>query len=326
MCRPPGTRKASRVCYIPRMRLLVAVHLVAGILIAGLTAAPRPPKQPATGAGGAEYPHAKVRESEFGEGSTQYWIFEPQKPQPVGAPLIIFLHGYSAMNPDPYHTWIRHLTLRGNIVVYPRYQADLLTPPAEYHENAAQSVRDALRVLSGKGRVSPDPERVAVVGHSAGGIGAATWAARALQEKLPCPRAVMAVHPGQGPENGIQLVPLDDYTKIPASTRLVVMASEEDGFVGLGSSRRIWAQTAQIQDRAFVTLKADRHGFPPLLPRHLAPLAADRLSTDALDWLGYWRVFDTLCAAAFSGAKTDIPPAMGTWSDGTPVKPLTITR
>ncbi len=308
------------------MRIPATILIAAGALCLEGFAAPRPPRQPATGPGGAAYPHATARETKLGKDGTQCWIFEPQKPQPEKAPLIIFFHGYSAMEPEPYQAWIAHLVRRGNIVIYPRYQAELLTPPGDYHGNAAQSVRDALGFLSGKGRVTPELDRVAVVGHSAGGIGAVTWAARAMQEKLPRPKAAMAVHSGQGPENGIQLVPLDDYEKIPATTQLVLMASAEDKFVGLASSRRIWAQTAQVQQRAFITLAADRHGFPPLLPKHLAPLAADRLSTDALDWSGYWRVFDALCESAFSGKKINLTPAMGEWSDGTPVTPLTITR
>ena len=51
--------------------------------------------------------------------------------------------------------------------------------------------------------------------------------------------------------------------------------------------------------------------------------------TDALDYYGTWKLFDALCAAAFTGRHRDIAlgggPAqldMGQWSDGTPVKPL----
>lgn len=51
--------------------------------------------------------------------------------------------------------------------------------------------------------------------------------------------------------------------------------------------------------------------------------------TDALDYYGTWKLFDALCAAAFTGQHREIAlgggPAqldMGQWSDGTPVKPL----
>jgi hypothetical protein len=50
---------------------------------------------------------------------------------------------------------------------------------------------------------------------------------------------------------------------------------------------------------------------------------------DAFDYLGTWRLLDQLLDAAFSIPKTDYlfrDPhilAMGKWSDGVPVKPLT---
>ena len=289
-------------------------------------AATRPPQQPKSGPGGSAYTHADVRESEHGEKSTQYWLFEPQQPQPKKAPLVIFLHGYSAMSPEPYRAWIEHLVRRGNIVVYPRYQENLVTPPAEYHDNVVQSLRDALEVLAQKGHVAPDLKRLAIVGHSAGGVGAANFTARAVEEKLPQPAAVMVVHPGQGPKDGIQIVPLDDTSTIATTTHLLVVVGDTDAFVGETSARRIWARTGKVKDRTFVTVQSDDHGFPTLRANHLAPLAEGHMSTNALDWFGYWRLFDEQCAAAFSGKNYTPASGMGAWSDGTPVKPLKIER
>ncbi len=289
-------------------------------------AATRQPQQPKSGPGGAEYPNADVRESEHGEYGAQYWLFEPQHPQPKKAPLVIFLHGYSAISPGPYRAWIDHIVRRGNIVIYPRYQENLVTPPAEYHDNIVKSLRDALEVLAQKGHVAPDLKRLAIVGHSAGGVGAANYAARAKEENLPQPVAVMIVHPGQGPKDGIQILPLDDASTIAPTTHLLVVVGESDAFVGETSARRIWARTGKVKDRTFITVQSDDHGFPVLRANHLAPLAADRFSTNALDWFGYWRLFDEQCATAFSGKDYTPSTGMGAWSDGTPVKPLKIER
>lgn len=302
---------------------MLAILLLASSLAC---AASRQPQQPKSGPGGAEYPHADVRETERGEKGAQYWMFEPQHPQPKNAPLVIFLHGYSAMSPEPYRAWIEHIVRRGNIVIYPRYQENLVSPPAEYHDNTVKSLRDALEVLAQKSRVTPDLKRFAIVGHSAGGVGAANFAARAKEENLPQPSAVMIVHPGQGPKDGIQIVPLDDASTIAPVTHLLVVVGESDAFVGETSARRIWARTGKMKDRTFVTIQSDDHGLPALRANHLAPLAADRLSTNALDWFGYWRLFDEQCAAAFAGKDYTPATGMGTWSDGTPVKPLKIEK
>ena len=69
----------------------------------------KPPEQPAAGPGSTDYNHDEVTTSVFGEGDNQYWIFEPSKPKPVTAPLIIFIHGWGAVNPMIYGAWIEHV-------------------------------------------------------------------------------------------------------------------------------------------------------------------------------------------------------------------------
>ena len=289
-------------------------------------AAPAQPSQPASGPGGSKYEHARIRESEHGAGAKRFWLFEPAGPAPKSAPLVIFLHGYSAMTPEPYRAWVTHIVKRGAIVVYPQYQKDLLTPPPEFHANTAASIRRALEVLAEDGHVAPDLQRVAVVGHSAGGVGSAVYAARAVEDKLPLPKAIMPVHAGQGPENGFQIIPLGDISTIPAATKVAVVVGTDDRFVGTRSSRKIFDGAKHVNERRFITLQQDTHGSPRLSPGHLAPLSQSSLTTNAHDWYGYWRLFDELCEAAFSGRAFDPSPAMGKWSDGTPVKPLLIER
>ncbi len=164
------------------------------------------------------------------------------------------------MTPEPYRAWIEHIVRRGNIVVYPQYQKDLVTPPQDYRANTAAAFRRALEVLAEEGHVAPDLDRFAIVGHSAGGIGAAMYAAHAVEEKLPLPRAIMTVHAGQGPENGWQLIPLDDLSTIPAKTRVVVLVGTDDHFVGTRSSRKIWEGTKHVAESRFITLQSDDHG------------------------------------------------------------------
>ncbi len=86
------------------------------------------------------------------------------------APVLVFHHGWLAVNPGVYGAWIEHLCRRGFVVIFPRYHADWLTSPSDYLPNALAAVRDALDVLElGPNRVRPDRERFALIGHSAGG-------------------------------------------------------------------------------------------------------------------------------------------------------------
>ena len=116
-------------------------------------------------------PHRGVKRYEIGQGPRSYWIFEPDEPKPDGrAPVVVFLHGWFAVNPGFYGAWIDHLVRDGRIVIFPRYQNDVGTMPQDFLPNALAAIRDALGVLhDGVGHVRPDPARFALIGHSAGG-------------------------------------------------------------------------------------------------------------------------------------------------------------
>lgn len=285
-----------------------------------------PPKQPANGPGGSEYAHRSVRQTEHGEGGQQYWIIEPAQPAPKNAPLVIFLHGWTAMTPDTYRGWVNHLAKRGNIVVYPRYQSGLLTPATEFFPNSIASVRAAIEVLAQPGHVRPDLERVSVVGHSAGGVQTANYLIAAASEKLPAAKAAMIVEPGQGKDGGLKMLAIEDCKKIPAEVKLIVMVGDADGLVGTGSARAIWRDTKHVRERAFVTMCSDAHGMPELKADHLFPISWSRAATDALDWFGLWRTFDSLMDAAFSNKPFTVDASMGAWSDGTLVTPMKVER
>src|SRR4030095_8631655 len=156
-----------------------------------------PPSQPSIGPGGKQYPHSSVTKNRYGTGAREYWIFEPDSPKPRTAPVIVFLHGWGGMNPLYYGAWLDHLVKRGNIVIYPRYQATLLTPIKEFTPSTLAAIKDAFsRLQSERGHIKPDLNKFAVVGHSVGGLLAANVTALADEAKLPKVRAVVSVEPG----------------------------------------------------------------------------------------------------------------------------------
>ena len=199
------------------------------------------PVQPASGPGGAAATYAGVIESTYGTGTGQYWIFEPAGSGATPLPLVVFCHGYSAFQPDLYLAWIDHVVRRGAIVVYPRYQADLLTPPATFTSNALGAVVAAIAVLEGGGHAIVDLTHTAVVGHSFGGVIAANLAAIAQANGLPAFDAVMCCAPGTG---GFSTYA--NYANIPAGTLLLSIACDDDTVVGDVDAKRIFNQTTSI--------------------------------------------------------------------------------
>jgi len=291
---------------------------------------PTPPQQPLNGPGGSNYSHSGVRQTRHGFGAREFWIFEPTDPVPSSAPLIVFNHGWSAFFPYFYKAWIHHLVKRGNIVVYPRYQLGFVIGTRFATNFAIQAVKKAITVLQSENHVHPDLEKFAIVGHSLGGGITAEMAVLAVEQGLPFPKAVMPVQPFVRSDSM-----MNNFHGIPADTLLLVIVGENDTIAGNFSAKLIFSTADQIPgDRKdFVIQRTDRHGSPPLVADHIAPLCPPNSSqVDAMDYYSTWKLFDALTDYAFYGINHDYclgntpqQRFMGNWSDGIPVKELIVT-
>jgi acetyl esterase/lipase len=88
--------------------------------------------------------------------------------------------------------------------------------------------------------VPVDLTRVAVVGHSLGGVLAVDYAASAAAAGLPVPTAVMGVAPGCNSEEVACLGV--DLGAIPATTRLLLVTEADDPDpIGTAAVARTWA-------------------------------------------------------------------------------------
>jgi dienelactone hydrolase len=289
-------------------------------------------------------PHKLVKRYEIGVGPRSYWLFEPDQPKPDQGPVVVFLHGWFAVNPGFYGAWIDHLVRHGTVVIFPRYQNDVGTMPQDFLPNALWAVRDGLGALTvGVSHVRPDTTRFALVGHSAGGNLAAQIAAIAADPHadIPFPRAVVVLMPGE-------VIPVrqPSLDRIPASTLLLVVVGEDDLVVGDLRARQIFTRATSIPRarKRYVLFRSDRHGFPPLIAEHGAPTGINhRLDTgeglfrslqrsfgdvNALDRAGFWRMTDLTLEAAFAGKTLDDATKdlerfrhLGYWSDGRRVIP-----
>jgi pimeloyl-ACP methyl ester carboxylesterase len=299
------------------------------------TAIPTQPLQPSSGPGSSDYAHAGVQGAKHGQGVRQYWLFTPKDPTPAQAPVIVFLHGWSAMEPDAYGAWIKHLVRRGNIVIYPRYQEGFGTLPSSFVEHAVSAIHDALGRLQSGGVTRPELDKVAFVGHSMGAIMGANIAQNVRRHDVPAPRCLFLAEPTFEPILG-------RYDQIPPDTLLVVVVASD--VKRDASARKILTGTTRIapSNKNYVALASDLHGNPPLISDHFAPCASEEIeparaksarsdwrgrTRDALDFFGYWKLCDGLLDAAFEGVHREFALGntpevrfMGRWSDGTPVE------
>ncbi len=303
---------------------------------------PRPPEQPAGGPGGLSFHYDGVSARRFGTPPTGFWLFEPAHLQLDDAvtpddplPVVIFIHGYTALDPDVYRGWIDHIVRGGATVIYPDYQR--VNPLGEawrsYPDDLLSGVEAAVHELGLPGHPPVDLTRVAVVGHSLGGVLAVDYAATAQEHALPVPGVAMVLQPGGcGGCRGIpddEGVPLPNFSTIARQTLVEVIVGEDDDVVGADAAKKIWTGLSDLplDQRDYITLRSDLHGVPFLRATHWLPQTAGfRGAQDALDWYGPWKLLDLLMACAFTGASCDVAlnnaqkqRAMGLWSDGQPV-------
>lgn len=156
-CSAAGTRSFSRVRRLGRVVGFVVgagVALLPAFRPSEASAAITQPPQPKAGPGGRNYHHGDWRVSSGGTGSDAWFVFEPVDPQPASAPLAIIMHGYFEFSGyDQMYELIRHTVRKGNIVIYPRWQTDIVTPCAGPFDiepcitSALNGIRGALSYL-----------------------------------------------------------------------------------------------------------------------------------------------------------------------------------
>lgn len=304
------------------------------------------PLQPETGPGGKEYVHEEVVFQDFAAEEDGYWLFEPASPRPDSAHLVVFIHGYGAINPMVYGQWIKHLVRRGNIVVFPRYQKNLLSPsPKKFAENAAKAIQDALIELDSGKHVRPIRTHLSFVGHSYGGAISAYLSARYQQMQIPQPKALMLCAPGTGPFKGGRL---ESYENIASDTKLLVIVHEGDRIVGDKLGVQVFETAVNTPQRNLLRQYKDERGEPEIYDGHNHAYALDTLfdagirnpsvrrayrqaEANAMDFNGYWKLFDALLSCArfderceYALGNTPEQRHLGEWSDGTPIRELVV--
>jgi hypothetical protein len=314
-------------------------------------AAATQPPQPTSGPGGSDYSHADLRVSSGGSGNDAWYVFEPISPRPASAPLAIVMHGYFEFaGYDQMYALIRHSVLKGDVVIYPRWQTGIADPcPGPFNiepcvASAVNGIRGALSYLRGSpSRVQPQLDRASYFGFSFGGIITANLANRYRSLDLPRPRAIFLDDPHDGGLAGFGEPALDDsLSGIPSDT-LVQCHSGADGVIsepgkGDSSCNAVFPKIGQIPkpNKDLVLTHTDAHGAPPLSSAHgvcagPGSAAFGRFAVDAYDWDFCWKVWDALQSCAYEPKDCSYALGnshnhrfLGRWSDGQPITALTV--
>lgn len=304
------------------------------------------PDQPLHGPGGSDYLHQEVVMLDFAEEADGYWLFEPAAPVPKSAEVVVFCHGYGAYNPMIYGQWIKHLVKKGNIVLFPRYQENLFFPrPNAFSTNVATAIKDAKKEMEERNHIQAIWDNLAFIGHSYGGVIAADLAVNFSNHKIPQPAAALLCSPGTGPLSGGRL---KSYEAVPADLQLLITTSENDPIVGDEFGLKVFHTATRVVRRNLVRQFSDDHGWPAITSGHNEVYGLDEqfdsgvrnysankalrmAKVNPIDYSGYWKLGDALLDCSRYGKNCNIAfgntpeqTSLGTWSDGTPVKPLSV--
>lgn len=307
----------------------------------------KPPARQLSGYGSIEsYIGSTYERFEIGSASTgdKTWYYVPDVLKYGSkAPVVIFLHGFSALYPGVYLSHIEHLLNQGNIVIFPQFQkstllgffseAGLLKEMDQliWARRAVASVNQAMEQL-----VSiTEPGETVLMGHSLGGLIALAWQA---QGGYPV-KSILLSHPQVDSSAGmpdfvkafvkVKDIPWRDYVG-SINVPVVILNGEEDSIAPVNQSEKIYALLESVPTKSFYFAQSDRYGYPRLAPNHGSPL--NNISglpphlkifgvsgeLDTLDWRFYYAALD----AMLDDQVTQLMFDMGAWSNGTAAKPI----
>lgn len=293
-------------------------NLAIVVLAATLVLAACQPPQPTTGPGSAEhYIATSVEVVERGEqtatDSTKVTWFVPDVlAGGTSAPVVVYLHGFSAGLPALYRGHIDHLALQGNIVIFPAYNTASLVNDLDQNVMVDRIIANVDAALAELGAVA-DTSQLFVYGHSAGAAFGSVWEANGGI----APRGLVLAHPSidlSAVPVPVDITPVDFAAEAPATTGpVVLLTGDDDTIAAPGEAVELHGYLTGVPSRQVWEARSDDTMYPPIAATHTAPLALPG-AADTLDWRFGWSALDQMMAGSVRPVFD-----LGEWSDGTPV-------
>jgi len=318
--------------------------------------------QPTTGPEGATYTYQTLTKNgpywannRYTNNSVEYYIYEPGTPgttAPKKAPVILFLHGYGALDPTNYDNFgggeglISQMVQKGYTVVWVKYQAKDTSTFTTYPSNAQAAWTDALYRLENytwEPHVRPytvnGVAQTMIVGHSFGGWIAGWLAGQASSAipSFPAPLGLVLIEPTERLTGGPPLLQAPiNFAAISPTTKMVIVSGDQDNIACSQDAVSIFTSTTQLPaiQKNYLFVNSDLTGTPNQVGNHYFPNTYGYKDTAAIDNRDFYVTYKLSVAAArclFEGSDCSIflgngsteQLNMGTWSNGTAIAPMT---
>jgi len=323
-------KKILLVCFFA-----VALALPASSVFAG-GSKPTPPARPTSGYGSAALEICSSYSYDtFGsisDGTYTYYFIPSVLKNGTTAPVIIHLHGALLIGPEIYWNFIKHLIYQGYIVIHPQFNkgyTGVLSDTNQY-DMLSRAIGGVNEALTRIGAIA-DTSKIYIWGHSLGGLMAMCWEAGGG----PAAYKKVLANPNTDPNSAGGLQPditaLDFWNMAPASTcPVIIQATDHDTIAPLQQQIDAYNALTNASSKVLYKFQEDCYGSPNLEGDHMAPILDDGIipgfimdliggdgEEDSVDWRFYWAAMD----AALAG-NNSLTFTMGTWSNGTAVKPV----
>jgi hypothetical protein len=204
--------------------------------------------------------------SHLGSGSDEVWILRPTGKV---TSIIVFGHGWSTPFPAGFGAWVRHLTERGNLVIYPRYRTNAYETTISALTAFRHGVSAALR------SIGPTVVPIVAVGKSFGGSAVFYYAAEATRWGVRPPAAVLSIFPAL-PIGALPAKPL------PSKTYVQILVGDRDTTAGSAGANAFWRWLGpHPSDRKLYLVIHSRPGF---VANHDSPQRTDAV-TRSVFWV-----------------------------------------
>jgi acetyl esterase/lipase len=240
---------------------VLAVVLVAALALAGCGASEEgtapdaaATTEPATTAPATADAAAEDVEAEPDPAGPRTQVFMPAG---EARATVVLLHGWNDLDPAAYGAWIDHLNATGVAVVFPDYQAGLLSGPASMLRGTEAGIRDGLAEVAARGATGP----VVAAGYSLGGGLAVVYAALAADWGVEAPTAVYAVFPAEPLALPAELPP------VPADTTVEMLVGDRDVVVGRSGADALAERIAPHPARITELVSSDAVAYDHFAPK-----------------------------------------------------------